>query len=285
MTSRTASRFVGIPSIFALMLVLLQLQAPDALAVSLGHMQADKILFLGNSITACPREAGVPWYGLEASVPAKDYVHLLTGKINTATGGSLAINTANMDRWYYGNPLPNWTGNILNMADLFERNFNTWDNARIQNQINASPDIVVVQLGENMANGTMPQFQAALESMVTALKNKSNPNIFITSRIMGSDPAADAIKQAICAEDPSHRVFVNLVGRVDLSGAYGHPNDAGMVTVANTLYGAMLTHSAPEPGSIALLTAGAMAAGCKLFGRRVICRWARTQRHVRCGSN
>jgi hypothetical protein len=285
MTFKTTSRFVGIPLLVAMAPVLLQFQTPDALAVSLGHMKADRILFLGNSITACPQAVGADWWGLAASVPAKDYAHLLTGRINAATGGSLAIDTADMDRWYYGNPLPNWTGNVLNVADLFERNYNTWDNARIQNQLNDSPDIVVLQIGENMANGTYPQFQTALESLVTALRNKSNPNIFITSRIMDSDPTADAIKQAICAEDPSHRVFVNMVGRVNLSGAYGHPNDAGMATIANTLYGAMLTHSAPEPGSIALLTAGVMAAGCKLLGRRVVCRWARTHRHVRCGRN
>jgi hypothetical protein len=270
------SRLIGVQIVLVLASLLSQIQGAAAIAASFGHMKADKILFLGNSITLhgpYPGWSDTAYWGMAASSQANDYVHRLTTRINTTAGTSLTATPPdpNSPGWKYGDPPPNYMGNVLNVADIFERNFNTWDNARIQNQVNDNPDIVVLQFGENMANGSMAQFQSALEHMVTALKNKSNPNIFITSRIIGSDPTADAIKQLICDGDPSHRVFVNLVGQADLSGAYGHPNDAGMATIANTLYGAMLAHSAPEPGSIALLTAGLIVSAAYAWRRRKKC--------------
>jgi hypothetical protein len=236
----------------------------QASGAQLGNMQADKILFLGNSITFCPQVTPGDWWGLSASTPAKDYAHLLTQSINTATGGSLTIQPPNPqqgdgvvgNRWYYDDPLPNYSGNILNMADIFERNYNTWDNARIQNQLDLHANIVVLQIGENMANGTMAQFKSALEDVLTGLKNSSNPDIFVTSFILGSNPTVDAIKQQVCAEDPTHRVFVDLSAVMQDGsnvGASSHPNDKGMAVIAGTLFSAMVTHSIPEPSSIVLL--------------------------------
>jgi hypothetical protein len=273
MTQKTILRFLNAALIAAIAFVVPQLPAADALGASFGHMKADRILFLGNSITLNGPYTGwsdTAYWGMAATSAANDYVHRLTTQINTTKGTTLTVAppTSGPPRWYYGDPLPNFDGNILNVADIFERNFNTWDNARIQNQLNANPDIVVLQFGENMANGTSDQFRTALSSMVTALKNKSNPHIFITSRIIGSDWTSDGIKQQICAEDPSHRVFVNLVGQVDLSGAYGHPNDAGMATAASVLYGAMATHAAPEPGTFVLLAVAGMSLLAHFWRRR-----------------
>src|SRR5664279_2428650 len=49
-------------------------------AVQLGNMQANSILFLGNSITFCPQTTPPTqgnWWGLSATAPANDYAHLL----------------------------------------------------------------------------------------------------------------------------------------------------------------------------------------------------------------
>ena len=158
--------------------------------------------------------------------------------------------------WSPSYGLPNYNGNILNMADLFERNFNTWNNARIQNQLNQEADIVVVQLGENLANGTNVQFRSALSTMLTGLKNSSNPHIFVTGYILGANPDVDNIKRQVCAEDSARRVFVDMsaIGRnpANIENLYNHPSDAGMAAIAETLFDAMATHSVPEPSSIAL---------------------------------
>jgi hypothetical protein len=228
----------------------------------LGNVQADKILFLGNSITFCPQPPDqVEWWGLSASTPEKDYAHLITQRINAATSGSLTIVPPNPpqgepgERWYYGDPLPNYSGNIINMCDIFELNYNTWNNARIQNQIDLKPDIVVLQIGENMAGGTMEEFRGALGAMLTGLKNSSNPHIFVTSHILGANPTVDNIKRQLCAQDPTHRVFVDLTmvsqDTTNL-GAYSHPNDKGMQLIADKMFDAMVTHSVPEPTSIVL---------------------------------
>jgi hypothetical protein len=236
--------------------------------VQLGHMRADKILFLGNSITFCPQPSSPDWWGLSASTPDKDYAHLLTQKLNAATGGSLAIVPPNPSqgasehsdggetRWHAGDPLPNYSGNIINMCDIFEMNYSTWDNRRIQNQIDLQPDIVVVQVGENMTGGSGEQFTQALGDMLTALRNSSNPHVFVTSFILGANANVDNIKRQLCAADPGHRVFVDLTTvQQDTSniGAYGHPNDKGMALIADRVFDAMAAHAAPEPSGVALL--------------------------------
>ena len=219
-------------------------------------MKAERILFLGNSITlhgpyiAWSRVGGC---GMAASAPKKDYVHLLASGIAARTGAPLRIvpTPSNLPRWYYGKPpLALGDANVLNIADLFERNYATWDNSRIGQQIAAKPDIVVLQIGENMVPGDMGKFRTALETLMTGLQKSSNPHIFVTSFILGSNPAIDNIKRQVCAEDPGHRVFVDLTAaHVNTSGAAGHPGDAGMKTIADTLLRAMATHYHAKPGS------------------------------------
>ncbi len=249
----------------------------QAEAVQLGNMPANKILFLGNSITFCPQPNSEDWWGLTASDPEHDYAHLLTQKINAATGGSLSIVVPNPPqgtppeggtgetRWEPGDPLPNYTGNIINICDIFEQSFDTWENARIQNQLDGQPDIVVIQFGENMIwqNRTLEQFRTAFRTMLTGLKNSSNPHIFVTSHILGPYPAEDEVKRQLCAEDPTHRVFVDLGvlyqnPSVNFESTYGHPSDQGMAVIADTIFSAMETHSVPEPGSVTLLTIGTL---------------------------
>lgn len=242
--------------------------------VTWGNIKADKILFLGNSITLHgPYVAWLPdaHWGMAASEESKDYVHLLAKKIDAKTGGSLAVAPPDPlpGRWYNGNPLPNYNGNILNMADIFERSFNTWDNARIQNQLDAKPDIVILQVGENKENGTDEEFAVALNSLLAALKSASDPQIVITSRILGTDPAIDKIKRDACAADPDHRVFVDLVGRVSLNPALNHPNDAGMQTIADALFSELEARAAvPEPGSVSLLIVAGPLLGAAVWLRR-----------------
>lgn len=211
-----------------------------------GTMKADRILFLGNSITL----VGPPKYwGASASAADKDYAHLLTQRINDAAKGSLTLTPPKppFGRWYVGNPGPDWDGNILNIADIFERNYDTWDSARIQKQLASKPDIVVLQFGENIPAQSFDaaKFKSALGTLLADLKKSSNPEIFMPSHILGSNAIVDNIKRDLCAEDPIHRVFVDLskVGPAATRGAYGHPDDEGMAIIADTMFKAMLTHS------------------------------------------
>jgi lysophospholipase L1-like esterase len=220
-----------------------------AKGATLGTMKADRILILGNSITI----VGPPnYWGASASVAAKDYAHLLTQRINDASKGSLTITppTPAFGRWYAGNPGPDWDGNILNIADIFERNYDTWDSVRIKKQLALKPDIVILQFGENipMRSFDAAKFKSALKTLLTDLKKSSNPEIFMPSFILGLNATVDAIKRELCAEDPDHRVFVDLskVGPDATAGASPHPNDEGMAIIAETLYKAIVKHSDPK---------------------------------------
>ena len=218
----------------------------DAVARAAKPVSSGRILFLGNSITlhgpyvAWSRVGGCR---MAASAPEKDYVHLLASAIATHTGAPLRIapTPSDLPRWYYGNPpLAVGDANVLNIADIFERNYATWENSRIQRQIDGKPDIVVLQFGENMVPGDKEKFKVALETLMTGLKKSSNPRIFVTSFILGSNPAIDKIKRQVCDEDPGRRVFVDLsAAHVDASGAAGHPGDAGMKTIADTIWKAV----------------------------------------------
>ncbi|MBN2291830.1 MAG: SGNH/GDSL hydrolase family protein, partial [Pirellulales bacterium] len=223
------------------------LESAHAGDARLGNMKANKILFLGNSMSTCPPN----WWGLAASTADNDYIHLLTNSINKATSGSLVLKQTSPapDRWYNGNPLPNYNGNVINVADIFERNYNTWDNARIKNQLDWKVDIVVLQFGENvpMKNFDAKAYTVAMKKLVAELKQSSNPHIFIVSHVLGHNPTIDNIKKQIVAEDPSHRVYVDLTQiHKDPSnmGLHAHPNDKGMKLMAEGIFKAMEIHAA-----------------------------------------
>ena len=216
-------------------------------------MKAGRMLFLGNSIALCgPYNDWVPnanW-GMAASAEGKDYVHLVAGAITARTGCKLRlVPTVGLSRWYPGDAVNIGDANIINIADLFERNYATWDNVRLQTQIDAKPDIVVLQFGENMSDVNLPQFKAALHSLMTALKKRSNPHIFVIGFILGANPAIDAIKKEVCAKDPSHRVFVDMsrLQNPKYIGQFGHPSDEGMKEIADLLLNAMETHGVAKP--------------------------------------
>jgi hypothetical protein len=215
----------------------------------LGNMKADRILFLGNSITAVPQKGSKTiWWGLSASAVPKDYAHLLVGKIDAKTGSHLAMIPTTAPITHPDGSVEQCKSNVINIADVFERGYGSYNASKISKQIAWKADIVVLQFGENIP---MPTFKAGvftsnLKRLVADLKESSNPHIFMPSYILGSNAEIDEIKRRICAEDPAHRVFVDLsaVGK-DASniGDYGHPNDKGMAMIADMLFNAMLTHS------------------------------------------
>lgn len=243
-------------------------------------MKANKILFLGNSITLHGPNASLGWsgnWGMAATEESKDYVHTLTTAINTTIGGSVTV-------------AANGTGgadNVINIADIFERNYATYANSRLQTQIDYQSNLVILQFGENMATVSTEEqkaaFKSSLETLLNGLRDSSNPNIFVTSYIISANATVDAIKQEVCAEDPTHRRFVDLSAfRSDLtnyarsegvffnSGVAGHPGNKGMQYIADGVYAAMATHSTvtPEPCSCMLLTTGALASAAFLWRKR-----------------
>jgi lysophospholipase L1-like esterase len=211
----------------------------------LGKLKADRILFLGNSITLClPNN-----WGLAASTDAKDYAHLLAGAIESRTGATLRM--VPMDKALVGGEQQPGKANIVNVAHIFERNYATYDRSKLEKQIDAKPDIVILQFGENVPPQTFNAaiFKASLQKLVGDLKASGDPHIFMAGMILGSNATIDNIKRSVCAEDPSRRVFVDMSDvakdRANI-GDFGHPGDKGMALIADTLFKAVAAHAAVQ---------------------------------------
>ena len=214
----------------------------------LGALEAGKILFLGNSITAVPQRDEPVWWGLSATTPATDYAHLLVGALDAKTGGHLTMLPTTAPTTHEDGTVEQCESNVINIADVFERGYASYTAAKISKQLAWKADIVILQFGENIPPQTFNAdvFMQGLRQLVADLKESSNPHMFVTGYILGANPAVDEMKRTLCQEDPSHRVFVDLssVGQ-DASniGDYGHPNDRGMALIADTLFRAILAHS------------------------------------------
>lgn len=217
--------------------------------IRLGNLKAEKILFLGNSITAVPQRDATIWWGLSASTPAKDYAHLLATAIDTKTGGHLTMIPTTAPTTNPDGSVDQCDSNVINVADVFERGYASYDGSKIAKQLAWKADIVVLQFGENIPPATFDAdvFRQGLKKLLADLKERGNPHIFVAGYILGSNATVDDIKRRLCEEDPSHRVFVDLsdVGKDPSNiGDYGHPNDKGMALIAKILFKAILAHSA-----------------------------------------
>lgn len=280
MRFNSVAKLLGLQLSMACACLFTQLQDSQAADVHWGNMKANRILFLGNSITLHPPLPSIGWnnnWGMAASTAETDYVHVLTSAIEQKTGATLRIDptdpaiTSPVD----GSVLAGHVNdaNVVNLWHEFEFRYKTYDNTKFQPQIEWKPDIVVLQFGENIDMATLDAaaLKISLQTLLNGLKESSNPHIFLPSFILGVNPTIDAIKQQVVADDPSHRVFVDLsvVGQDSANlGGWRHPNDRGMALIANTLFGAMDAHAIPEPCSGTIVTAGLLAMLARSWRKR-----------------
>ncbi len=213
-----------------------------------GDMRANKILFLGNSLTYHPYNAGIGWlgdWGMDASTASNDYAHLVTQKIADCNHkNSPAIIATNI--YLYG---------------MFEQNYATYDvDSELGSLIDWGANIVVVELGDNastsLADNAANQtaFASSFYDLLTAFKNSSEqPEIFVLST-WWTNSITDGILYQTCRD--AGGTFVNISGlygnTANRGGWGGHPNDAGMAAIADTLLSTMGVH-APEPNTLVMM--------------------------------
>jgi len=229
----------------------------------LNGMRVSRILFLGNSITLHGVHEPYGWpnnCGMAASVPEKDYVHQLSARLDALTGGHLRISPAETTGPGPGGSTVTEPANVLNVADILERQYATYTNARLQAQLVWEPDVVVLQLGENTPReGFDPSaLKTALQTLMDGMRHSGDPHVFVVTQLLGEGGPLDDIKREVCAEDPSHRVFVDMsdFGQdpTNLASAEpyytgvitGHPGDKGMARIADALLKAMVAHTDPQ---------------------------------------
>jgi hypothetical protein len=252
--------------------------APHAGAqdVYLNRMKANRILFFGNSITTHAPKPEIGWkghWGMAASDPEHDYVHVLTGKIARAAGATPTIMaTMNAEwEWNYMQPGYDWKS--------------------LQPQLDFKPDIVVVAIGENVVPLSTPQskeaFRAAFTRLLALFKGDGNPAVFVRSSFI-ADPTKGVMQEVAKAAGVVY-VDQTHIGDDRLNRAYsepyykpfnafnGHPGDRGMAAIAESLYSSIvacsLTVPEPEPP---MATAGRRAGGWR--PGQALRRWRRSGR-------
>lgn len=238
MPPKTLIRTIAILLLFAPLLA----QAEERF----GSLKADRILFMGNSLTLHAPKPDIGWtghWGMFASARDNDFVHLLAKALEARTGGTLVLE-----------PVPAPAGgpagaeNIINIAQILEREYRGYDASKIRKQLDWKADIVILQFGENVPRADFDPvaFEKALKSLLADLKQAGNPQIFITSQILSANPQLDEIKKKACSEDAPQRTFVDIAYFSQDKSLYGqlaHPNDAGMRRIAGSLYSAILLKS------------------------------------------
>jgi lysophospholipase L1-like esterase len=200
---------------------------------TLGNIRASRILFLGNSITLHGPSAAVGWsgnWGMAASAPEKDYVHVLVSAIARITGRQPEVM-------------------IENIAD-FERHYDAYDaRSKLEKHLAFKPDLVIVAIGENVpalaSEPSRSAFRDRLANLLKMWKAQGNPTIVVRS-CFWPDQTKDGILKQACAEvggifvdigelskDESH--YARSERSYAHAGVAAHPGDKGMKAIAEAI--------------------------------------------------
>jgi hypothetical protein len=201
-----------------------------------------RILFLGNSITLHGPKADIGWdgnWGMAASSPDKDYVHLVTR--------ALAQHTGSMPQILVGN-----------IAD-FERAYATYDvDSQMKDLFAFDPDLVVLAIGENVtalgSEDAKAQFKAGVMNILRCALAKRHPLLVVRS-CFWADAAKDQVLRQACQEAGGIFVDAGPLGREPANaarsertfthdGVAGHPGDKGMNALADLIVQAILQRGA-----------------------------------------
>ncbi|WP_435009176.1 SGNH/GDSL hydrolase family protein [Tundrisphaera lichenicola] len=210
-------------------------KSEDGLKV--GTLRVGKILFLGNSITLHEPAPKIGWtgnWGMAASAPEKDYVHLLLGRVAKAAGGTPKVM-------------------IRNIAD-FERNMSGFNIPEaLKQELAFEADLLILAIGENATSPktdeARKQFSDAMRDLLSQLGQHGHPKLFVRGQFWPDAEKNRLLKQS-CAEVGGIFVDLGEMGidpansarserKIEDEGVAGHPGDRGMAAIADALWKAM----------------------------------------------
>ena len=190
-----------------------------------------RVLFLGNSITLHGPAAGIGWtnrWGMAASSPERDFVHLVTRGIEEKTGRKADVR-------------------VRNMAD-FERNFASWKpSSEIEKLVAFDADYLVFAIGENTANLETEEKRAAYRDSLKRffslfLRGRTKPHTVVRGVFWPSAwkdaclaHAASDLGIAFVKADFGDFRGMDAWGQYWHSGVARHPGDAGMSAIATAI--------------------------------------------------
>lgn len=199
----------------------------------LRKMKANRVLILGNSITLTPPTPAVDWsgnWGMAASAPEKDFVHIVTSALSKATGTTPEVMARNIAE--------------------FERQYAGYDvDGKFKEAFGFGADLVIIAIGENVPNldseAAKAQFGNSLMKVLRGLKVNKRPAIVVRSCFWPDDAKDQILKQA-CQEVGGLFVDISNLGKDESNyarserkfshnGVAAHPGDRGMQAIANAI--------------------------------------------------
>lgn len=189
---------------------------------SLGYQ---RILYIGNSITHHHIAPVIGWYGdwgMAATYPDRDYVHLLTQAIANKQGFTPGILTIDMDIPWIDSNLPDSIPEIINFR----------------------PDLIVVQMGNNAPIVSLEEYEKPYRRVMGSLDETSPKKIVLLSE-WGRRPASDEVIQRIAVDYGADFVYIADLRTDKDNQAWGncvdpdvcvHPGDKGMAGIARRIY-------------------------------------------------
>jgi hypothetical protein len=186
-----------------------------------------KVLILGNSIIYSPPNPDILWFsnwGMAASAPEKDFVHLLTARLKSANDSTAVT--------------------IKNIGE-FEFYFDSYDiEANLKKYRDAKPDILIIKIGESVTrNSDAALFEQRYIDLLNYFKS-NNPNIKILAA--GSIYVhAELPNRVMSKYSPyvslSYLEFdrENFAYRSPSVAIQAHPSDKGMQSITDSVWGAL----------------------------------------------
>lgn len=186
-----------------------------------------RILYLGNSITLHAPAPEIGWHGewgMAASSPEKDYVHVLNRMI-ARTGKYVEYKAESV--------VP------------VEREPERFRVESLEKYADFAPELIIVRIGENVPEEKAEDFGAAYREMLAYLKENTGAWIYAVGSFWKKD---EAERQMISAAQETGARYVSLshlqggewqaLGEYEHAGVAAHPSDKGMQAIAETIFDA-----------------------------------------------
>lgn len=194
-----------------------------------------RMMVVGNSIMSHAPAPEIGWTnfnGMAASAPEKDFVHLLTARLQT-------LNPDMTVRLQSGAGIELDFGKSTYTMDEFTEPLQTF-----------KPDLIVVRLGENVVDGDVQtrnfegQFRQFLERLKQLSRGYNQPVQIVISTCVWEHPATDAILKKVAAENGYPLVDLScIIGQPQYfasqyanPGVAAHPNDTGMQKISDLIW-------------------------------------------------
>lgn len=222
-------KLILITSIVILGLVSCKKEQPNSAPPTITEHTIDatisNVLILGNSITFSSADSKVGWlgnWGMAASAPELDYVHLLTANFKRLNPKCI-VTARNISR--------------------FEREYKTYNYQKDFKEFqDLHPDLIILRIGENVEQIGLnkSEFEEKYVQLLTFLKqNNANVKILAAGSFWGNDPVDKIMNdhsKFVPLKNLSYDQTYKAKGLFDNYGVSEHPSDSGMKAVAEIIW-------------------------------------------------